>query len=132
MNPADLDPLPPQVRARFAALRHAGRLDGSFDSPCEGAAGEVAQGTWIRLQLGLRDGRIAAARFAAYGCPWTLATCDWLCESLVGAMAPLADEPSWLGGPLAWARALEVPESRLARLLVLEDALRAAWQSRTS
>jgi hypothetical protein len=130
VNAPAADPLPPPIRARFAALQYAGALEGSFDLLCQGEAGEVAHGTWIRLQLGLLQGRVAAARFTAYGCPWTLATCDWLCERLVGAAAPAPDEPSWRGGPLSWAQELGVPEARLARLLVLEDALRSAWQSR--
>jgi len=130
------DPLPPAIRARFAAPRHAGPLEGAFEELRQGEAGEAAQGTWIRLQLGLRQGRVAAARFAAYGCPWTVAACDWLAERLEGSVMPgphqpsatPAGEPSPLGGPLDWARELGVPASRLTRLLVLEDALRAAWQ----
>ena len=121
--------LPEALQARFVAPQHAGSLAGDFDAIHVGEAGEVAQGTWIRLQLGLRHGRVAAARFAAYGCPWTVAACDWLAERLVDSAAPAAGEAPTLGGPLAWARELGVPEARLTRLLVLEDALRAAWQS---
>lgn len=129
MSVAEADPLPAAIRARFAAPRHAGPLEGRFEELRQGEAGEIVQGTWIRLQLGLRHGRVAAARFAAYGCPWTVAACDWLAERLVGSAAPAAGEAASLGGPLSWARELGVPEARLTRLLVLEDALRAAWQS---
>jgi hypothetical protein len=141
VNPPPTDPLPAPIRARFAAPRHAGPLPGTYDELRQGEAGEPAQGTWIRLQLGLRHGRVAAVRFAAYGCPWTVAACDWLAERLEGSAAPgpggLPPGPAgeWpagqapLGGPLAWARELGLPEARLTRLLVLEDALRAAWQS---
>jgi len=124
-------PLPPAIRARFTAPQHGGPLAGLFDAVHRGEAGEVAQGTWIRLQLGIRQGRVAEARFAAYGCPWTIAACDWLAGRLEGAAAPGPAAPTGpgLGSPLDWARELGVPEARLARLLVLEDALRAAWQS---
>jgi hypothetical protein len=147
--PPDLDPLPAPIRARFAAPHYAGPLEGCFDEQRQGEAGEPALGTWIRLQLGLRHGRVAAARFAAYGCPWTVAACDWLAEQLVGCAAPGLGAPAGgpkgepaggraggpagdlarLGGPLDWARELGLPQARLTRLLVLEDALRAAWQS---
>jgi cysteine desulfurase len=123
------DPLPPAIRTRFTAPQHAGALAGHFEVVHVGEAGDPAQGTWIRLQLGLRVGLVAEARFAAYGCPWTIAACDWLAGRLVGTPAPGAGASATLGGPLDWARELGVPEARLARLLVLEDALRAAWQS---
>lgn len=131
------DPLPVGIRSRFAAPQHAGALPGpgpgmgpgGYEELRQGEAGEAAQGTWIRLQLGLRGGRVAAARFLAYGCPWTVAACDWLAERLEGSTPPAPGGPSPLGGPLDWARELGVPEARLTRLLVLEDALRAAWQS---
>ncbi len=131
MNAPVGDPLPAAIRARFAAPRHAGPLAGSYDERRVGEAGEPAQGTWIRLQLGLRGGRVAAVRFLAYGCPWTVAACDWLAERLEGSLPPGPEGQSPLGGPLAWARELGLPEARLTRLLVLEDALRAAWQSPT-
>lgn len=123
------DPLPAAIRSRFAAPRHAGPLRTQRDALRQGEAGEVAEGTWIRLQLALRSGRVAEARFTAYGCPWTIAACDWLAERLVGTAVPAAGAAEVLGGPLAWARQLGVPEARMTRLLVLEDALRATWQS---
>jgi NifU-like protein involved in Fe-S cluster formation len=126
--------LPEALQARFVAPQHAGALAGDFDAIQVGEAGEVAQGTWIRLQLGLRGGRVAQVRFAAYGCPWTIAACDWLAGRLEGlAWAVAAGEVAGAQGPggaLDWARDLAIPEARLTRLLVLEDALRAAWQSR--
>jgi hypothetical protein len=57
-----------------------------------------------------------------YGCPQTMAVCNWLAERLPGH--PWADPA--LGGPEDWARELGVPLDRLTRLLVVEDALRAA------
>jgi hypothetical protein len=147
MTEPQVDPLPAPIRERFATLAHAGTLPAGLAPALVGEAGQVAEGTWVRLALAAADGRIVAARFAAYGCPWLLAACDWLCERLEGspwpgtpasrvpgatagqggpdAQPPL---PPGLGGPLDWATRLGVPQARLTRLLVLEDALRAAWQ----
>jgi NifU-like protein involved in Fe-S cluster formation len=124
--------LPEALQARFVAPQHAGALVGAFEAIHVGEAGEVAQGTWIRLQLGLRAARVAEVRFAAYGCPWTIAACDWLAGRLAGLpWAALADGATATGpgGALDWARELGLPEARLTRLLVLEDALRTAWHS---
>jgi hypothetical protein len=129
MNGRD-DPLPPLVRRHFTAPRHAGEPGAAATGAAAamlvaGEAGAREQGTWIRLSLRLAAGRIVAAAFQAYGCPYTLATCDWLAGRL--ADRPLADPG--LGGPRDWAQALGVPEQRLARLLVLEDALQAALRN---
>jgi len=116
------DPLPPRVRAEFASLAQAGDLQDGPGQVLTGEAGAVAEGVRVRLQLRVLDGRITAARFRAYGCPWTLAVCNWLTGRLPGrTLAELAAE-----APQDWARALEVPVERLTRLLVIEDALRAA------
>ena len=142
------DPLPAPIRERFATLAHAGAIPAGLAPAAVGEAGQPAEGTWVRLALAAADGRIVAARFAAYGCPWLLAACDWLCERLEGSPWPAAETaphagaaagqggpgaqpplPPGLGGPLDWASRLGVPQARLTRLLVLEDALRAAWQS---
>ena len=65
---------------------------------------------------------IERAVHQVYGCPATQAVCDWLVTQLKGR--------SWrdpgLGGPQDWARTLDLPLDRLTRLLVVEDALRAA------
>jgi len=65
---------------------------------------------------------VKSARFSAYGCPHTLAVTAWLCETLEGA--PL--EGVAPGTPADWAEKFAVPAEKLGRLLVVEDALRAA------
>jgi NifU-like protein involved in Fe-S cluster formation len=124
------DALPPQVRRLFAALRYAGRLepptaaelrDAGSGRIVMGVAGEVESGTRVQFQWRMQDGNIVGARFLAYGCPYTLATCEWLAAQLVGRALPDA----WPGGPEDWARALGTPLDRLGRLLIIEDALRA-------
>ncbi|MFO1401594.1 MAG: iron-sulfur cluster assembly scaffold protein [Steroidobacteraceae bacterium] len=114
------------VRQHFDTLAGAGRLGAGPGRVVSGRAGSRAQGTEVRFEWRVEGGRILEARFLAYGCPWTLAACDWLVAQLAGR----GRETPWPGDPEAWARALGIPLERLGRLLVVEDALRAtlgAW-----
>ncbi len=114
------------VRRHFDTLAGAGRLDAGPGRLIRGTAGSRAQGTQVQFDWRVSGDRILAARFLAYGCPWTLATCDWLVAQLPGR----GREAPWPGDPHAWAGALATPLERLGRLLVIEDALRAtlrAW-----
>jgi NifU-like protein involved in Fe-S cluster formation len=118
--------LQPQVRALFAALDHAGDLD-EPGLLVRGEAGSEALGTRVRITLRLVEGRIAAVRYRAYGCPHTLATCEWLARELEGrSFAAGALEALGVGNPLVWSERLGLPPAKLGRLLVIEDALRAA------
>jgi cysteine desulfurase len=115
-----------RLRALAGAPERA-RQAGSAGEAGEGAtasgeAGAREQGTWVRFMLNMRDERIEQARYQAYGCPQTLAACEWLTGQLRGRSW---HEPG-VGGPLDWAQALALPSDRLTRLLVVEDALRAA------
>src|SRR5688572_6548064 len=88
----------------------------------QGRAGRSADGTAVFFELKIADGSVKSARFSAYGCPHTVAVSAWLCEVLEGA--PL--EAGAPGDPAAWADKFAVPAEKLGRLLVVEDALRAA------
>jgi cysteine desulfurase len=115
------------ARAIWAVRQQVGRLRAKADRSQAsalpaGEAGRPDQGTWVRFMLNVQDGQIVAASHQAYGCPHTLAVCDWLCKALEGR--PVADPG--VGGPEDWARQLAIPLDRLTRLLVVEDALRAA------
>jgi hypothetical protein len=118
--------LNPAIRALFEALEHAGDLNpvdaqGS-GTVLAGEAGREESGTRVRFSVAIADGRVRTVRFRAYGCPYTLAACEWLARTLEGRRP----EAPGLGSPLDWARQLEVPAARLGRLLVIEDALQAA------
>ncbi|HWW20434.1 MAG TPA: hypothetical protein VNZ06_06490 [Steroidobacteraceae bacterium] len=121
------DLLEPQVRRLFSSLTHAG--DGKSDSDeehagewrlVEGEAGHREHGTRVRFILRLRGSQLVGARYYAYGCPHTLAVCEWLAERLE------AGEMAALGAPADWCASLGVPIVKLGRLLVVEDALRSA------
>jgi len=118
------DALPSRVRAEFARLDRAGPLPPGLGVICQGRGGNRADGTEVCFLLRLVDGRITAARFLAYGCPYTLAVCNWLAGQLEGDVAVAGR----LGSPEHWARELGVPLERLGRLLIIEDALREALQ----
>lgn len=124
--------LPPSVRALFADLRHGARREGAQDEAgvwrC-GEAGRERLGTRVRFYLIVAGARVLQARYRAYGCPYTLAACEWLARRLQGAELSALSETgltALVGAPAAWAAALHIPPERLGRLLVIEDALRAA------
>jgi hypothetical protein len=147
-----MQPLGPRVRALFADLAHAGELEPAgatapLDQRLRGEAGSVPEGTQVRFSLRLAarrraEGRvleILEVRYRAYGCPYTLACCEWLARELTGREltgreltgrqlgAATADAlVALVGTPTQWAADLGVPAPRLGRLLVIEDALRAA------
>ncbi len=113
----------PLVRELFAHPRASGVIEGAERGVVHGEAGSIDAGTWVRLHLQLdNDGRVTHARFQAYGCPHTLAAAAWLAEHLPGRRAGDALPE----GAQGLARILEVPDSKLGRLLIVEDALREA------
>ncbi len=137
------DPLGSCVRALFSDLAHAGELeeppapgDGSGTRVLMGEAGRESEGTRVRFTLRVGAGRVLDVRYRVYGCPHTLATCEWLARVLPGqSVAALqggeAAAPGAPGSPLDWATRLKVPAPKLGRLLVVEDALRNALSGLT-
>jgi cysteine desulfurase len=94
----------------------------------QGTAGRPEDGAWVYFELRLDTaknlgGTVKSARFSAYGCPHTLAVCAWIAEALEGRDID-AGPP---GNPAEWAEAFQVPAEKLGRLLIVEDALRAAF-----
>jgi len=114
-----------EVRRRFQVPGRVGVLVAEGANTLTGEAQDRALGVWARFQVMIDAGRIGAVRFQVFGCPHTIAGASLLAELL--EEQPLAA----LEG--AWARRLakrlQVPEEKLGRLLVLEDALRACAQS---
>jgi hypothetical protein len=87
-----------------------------------GRAGREADGALVEFELEIDAGTVKSARFSAYGCPHTVAVAAWLCEMLEGQKL----ERFSPGSPAEWAEQFAVPTEKLGRLLVVEDALRAA------
>ena len=117
-----LDPLNTRVRHLFGNLLHAGTAGtvASGVRSVSGEAGREQRGTRVRFTLYLNDSDPIEVRYQAYGCPHTLAVCEWLAGELECGRGPC------VGGPADWARTLGVPAAKLGRLLVVEDALQAA------
>jgi NifU-like protein involved in Fe-S cluster formation len=108
----------------FGSASHGGRL---ADRPGvrRGRAGQRRNGTEVEFALRFQGSRIAEARYLAYGCPYTLAACEWLATQLEGR--ELAN--GLLGSPEDWIRELGAPIQRLGRLFVVEDALKRALEA---
>jgi nitrogen fixation protein NifU and related proteins len=109
-----------EVHRRMAGLPGAGSFAAGPDV-VSGRAGDREQGAEVVLQCRLQAGRIAEARFRAFGCPHLLAATSWVCECLRGADRARLERWDWREA----ADALEVPPAKFGRLLTLQDAIRA-------
>jgi cysteine desulfurase len=115
----------------FSGAAYAGVLAGV--GVYRGAAGSPEQGTWV--QFDLQSGRSGApvirdGRFQAYGCPHVIAVADWLTQNAVGRAAAGAQPQRGLPEPVGALRErFDVPVEKLGRLLVVEDAWKAALAS---
>ncbi|MDJ0814266.1 MAG: iron-sulfur cluster assembly scaffold protein [Woeseiaceae bacterium] len=109
------DPYSDRVRELFARPGHAGVLEGN----CSAAV--VDQGVKIRLTAHVRDGRVEAMAFLAYGCPHVIAAAEAACAELEGRSAvELLEFPA-----TGLMQSLSVPVEKTGRILVLEDAVRS-------
>lgn len=116
---------PEAVLARFDAPPNAGAVAPGPGAVVEGRAGSVAEGVEVAFEFRVADGRIAAAAFRAFGCPYTIAACSLAAERLVGLEAQALREFA----PLSLAPELDLPVEKRGRLLRIEDALRSCWRA---
>jgi cysteine desulfurase len=120
-----------KTRQYFDDLAGVGRM---VPGPgvAQGEAGGPGAEAWVRFHLHVARREadypiVRAALFQAWGCPHTLAVTSWLTAQLAGRQ--LSSEDEFVPGtPSAWLQAFEVPVEKLGRLLVIEDALRAAFR----
>jgi NifU-like protein involved in Fe-S cluster formation len=117
----------PEVVRRFDSARTAGELQIESAGQVSGEAEDRTLGVWVRFQLHVSEGIVRAARFAAFGCPHTIAVADWAAERLQGRRA---SELETLG-LVAIGRELGVPVEKLGKLLRIEDALAACGRALT-
>jgi NifU-like protein involved in Fe-S cluster formation len=87
-----------------------------------GSAGHRDRGTWVQFDLEVVAGRCVDARFLVFGCPHTIAVAAWVAEQGIGTLLG-ADLPEPVA---ALAQRFEVPAEKMGRLLIVEDAWRAA------
>jgi NifU-like protein involved in Fe-S cluster formation len=113
------DPYNGRVRELFAAPAHAGGLAGGVTVLTDD------QGVRVELSASVADGRIAALRFRAWGCPHVIAAVEWVCRHYEG-------EPLKALEKFPTARIMEdlaVPTEKTGRILVLEDAIQSLGRS---
>jgi NifU-like protein involved in Fe-S cluster formation len=113
------------TRRYFEATPAVGELQpsGAF-AIFRGSAGQRERGTWVQFDIGVQDGQILEARFLALGCPHTIAVASWVAQNGRGALAAPLPEPVQ-----ALSERFEVPPEKLGRLLIVEDAWRAATKA---
>jgi NifU-like protein involved in Fe-S cluster formation len=111
-----------EVRRRFEAADGGHGLQAG---QLAAGAEDRALGVWARFEIGIRGEYVERVRFHVFGCPHTIAAASLLAEWLEGQPLP-ALQADW---SRQLAARLEVPEEKMGRLLVLEDALRACAHS---
>jgi len=115
-----------RVIEHFEHPHHHGYFDAAADV-IAARAGRRADGVEFSFTARIADGRVAALRFQAFGCPHCIAAASWLTRQLIGATQQELAQWQWRTA----AEALEVPTAKRGRLLILEDAIHALaenWQ----
>jgi len=113
------DPYNGKVREFFAAPAHAGGLADGVTVLADD------QGVRLALSASVADGRIAALRFRARGCPHLIAAVEWVCRHY-------ESEPLQALEKFPTARIMEdlaVPIEKTGRILVVEDAIQSLGRS---
>lgn len=110
-----------QVVELFERLPFAGQMEPG-PSVFTGTGGERLQGAEVRYWIKCSGGRIQAISFQAFGCPYTIAAAAWVAQHARGMSVTEVEHARWLKAE----RALELPPEKRGRLLIVEDALRAA------
>lgn len=87
-------------------------------------AGNRRAGAEVSLSVRVAGDTVAEVRFQAFGCPHLLAAASLATERLAGL--PVSALGRWTAVELG--RELGVPVEKRGRLLILEDAVRAAAQ----
>lgn len=119
--PINGEPYNELVLQLFSRLPHAGRMEPA-DDVGEGHAGSALEGTEVRFWLKCSAQRIQATSFLAYGCPHTVAAAAWMAQLARGMRLDAVDTADWR----AAENILKIPPQKRGRLLIVEDALKAA------
>lgn len=127
--PAERDP--PETSPDYSDLvvdhfhhpRNVGRLPAGSDIR-RSHAGNRAAGAEVTFSVRIADNAVAEVRFQAFGCPHFLAAASLATERLKGLALPAL--PGWTAREIG--QELAVPVEKRGRLLILEDAVRAAAQ----
>jgi NifU-like protein involved in Fe-S cluster formation len=110
-----------EVVRRFDSPERAGELPHGTAGLLTGAAEDRTLHVWVRFQLQVIDGTVQVARFAAFGCPHTVAAASLVAERLEGRSVKDAARLD----VRALQAELDVPVEKLGKLLRIEDAVAA-------
>ena len=114
------------AREHFEHPRHVGALNPAASDVAAALVGEPVSGAVLQLHLRVdAAGRIAAARFKAYGCGWTVACGSLLTEWLQGRT--LAEAARFRHHELV--ESLDVPPQKLHCAVLAETVLKAAMRA---
>jgi NifU-like protein involved in Fe-S cluster formation len=113
------------VERHFAAPKKARELPAGSPGLVAGEAEDRTLHVWVRFQLQIVDGVVAAVGFQAFGCPHTLAAASAVAEWLEGRPV---EEARTLDVKAVCAE-LEVPVEKLGKLLRIEDAVAACCRA---
>lgn len=113
------------VERHFAAPKKARELPAGSPGLVAGEAEDRTLHVWVRFQLQIVDGVVAAAGFQVFGCPHTVAAASAVAEWLEGRPV---EEARTLDVKAVCAE-LEVPVEKLGKLLRIEDAVAACCRA---
>lgn len=104
----------------FERAPHAGMLEG--DDVSRGTAGEISRGLKVQFDVRVVKGLIGEVKFLCFGCPHSIAVAAYVAQC-----APGGELQSALPLSIKALQGLfEVPQEKLGRLLIIEDAWREA------
>jgi NifU-like protein involved in Fe-S cluster formation len=113
------------VQRHFAAPARARELPAGVRGLVAGEAEDRTLHVWVRFELQLVEGVVAAAGFRAFGCPHTVAAASVVADWLEGRPVEAARELD----VKRLCEELEVPVEKLGKLLRIEDAVEACWRN---
>ena len=101
---------------RAAYTKFPDELDGNL---IECRAGDMEKDQLIHLKCVELGGKIVLARYQAYGCPYFIASSEWLCEQLEGSVPNKINKIKLQD----LMDLLAIPIEKKSIILLLEDAM---------
>ena len=101
---------------RAAYINYSDELDGNL---IEFSVGDIKRDQLIHLKCVEFEGKIVLARYQAYGCPYFIASSEWLCEQLEGSVSSQINKIKLQD----LMDLLDIPIEKKSIILLLEDAM---------
>ncbi|MAC91894.1 MAG: hypothetical protein CMO99_05060 [Woeseiaceae bacterium] len=80
---------------------------------------DVATGSILKLICKTENNKISSARYQVYGCPYLMASAEWLCETVQGKSASQLKKLKIMD----LMKILSIPTERKSIILILEDVV---------